>query len=81
VKPLKSNSLELYQRYTIQTSDASEIKMQVLKQDEEKIYGKTRAGEDVAVNKSEVREIKKVNVISTIVVGLAAIAAVIFVPI
>lgn len=80
-KPIKSNSLELYQRYTIQTNDAQEIKMQVLRQDEQAIYGKTKSGEDITVNKSDVREVKKLNLLSTIAIAVAAVAAVIFVPI
>ncbi len=79
--PIRSNSLELYQRYTIQTNDAQEIKMEVLRQDEQTIYGKTKSGEDVTVNKSDVREVKKLNLLSTIAIAVAAVAAVIFVPI
>ncbi|MEC5157516.1 bacteriophage spanin2 family protein [Chryseobacterium sp. MP_3.2] len=79
--PIKSNSLELYQRYTIQTNDAQEIKMEVLRQDEQTIYGKTKSGEDITVNKSDVREVKKLNLLSTIAIAVAAVAAVIFVPI
>lgn len=80
-KPLQNNSLELYQKYTFQTNDARMIKMEVLKIDGENIYGKTKSGEDVVLSKSNVREAKKVDVFSSIAVGLAAIAAVVFVPI
>ena len=79
--PIRSNSLELYQRYTIQTNDAQEIKMEVLRQDEQTIYGKLKSGEDVTVNKSDVREVKKLNLLSSIAIAVAAVAAVIFVPI
>ena len=80
-KPIQNNSLELYQKYTFQTNDAKVIKMEVLKLDDEKIYGKLKTGEDVVINKSEVREAKKLDLISSIGIALAAIAAVIFVPI
>ncbi|WP_027376955.1 bacteriophage spanin2 family protein [Kaistella palustris] len=80
-KPLQPNSLELYERYTIQTNDAKEFKVQVLKQDAGKIYAKSKSGEDVVINKSDVREVKKLNVLASVVIGLAAVAAVIFVPI
>lgn len=80
-KPIQSNSLDLYEKYTIVTNDAKEYKVEVLKQDEEKIYAKTKKGEEVVINKSEVREIKKVDLFSSVAIGLAAIAAVIFVPI
>ena len=68
-------------RYTIFTSDAKEYKVEILKQDETKIYTKNKKGEEVVIDKSNIREVKKVDLLSTIVIGLAAIAAVIFVPI
>ncbi len=80
-KPLQKNSLELYQKYSIQTNDAKIVKMEVLRQDDEKIYGKTKSGEEITVNKSDVREVKKLDLLSSIAIGVAAIAAVIFVPI
>ena len=55
--------------------------MEVLKQDDTQIYGKTNKGEDIVIAKSDLREVKKVDVFSSIVIGLAAVAAVIFVPI
>lgn len=80
-KPLQNNSLELYQKYTIQTQDAKVIKLEVLKLDDEKIYGKLKSGEDVVINKSDVREAKKLDLFSSVAIAVAAIAAVIFVPI
>lgn len=80
-KPMQNNSLELYEKYTFQTQDAKVIKMKVLKQDNENIYGKTKAGEDVVLSKINVREAKKVDIVASVAIGLAALAAVIFVPI
>lgn len=80
-KPMQKNSLELYQKYTFQTNDGKLTKMEVLKQDDTQIYGKTKTGEDIVIAKADVREARKLDVFSSIVVGLAAIAAVIFVPI
>ena len=80
-KPIQKNSLELYQKYTFQTNDGKLTKMEVLKQDDSQIYGKTKTGEDVVIAKADVREARKLDVFSSIVVGLAAVAAVIFVPI
>lgn len=78
---MQKNSLELYQKYTFQTNDGRLTKMEVLKQDDSQIYGKTKTGEDVVIAKADVREARKLDVLSSIVVGLAAVAAVIFVPI
>lgn len=80
-KPLQSNSLELYQNYTVMTNDAKMYKVEILKQDEHAIYTKTKKGEDIVIEKSNIREVKKVDLFSSIVIGLAAVAAVIFVPI
>ncbi|MFC4686106.1 MAG: hypothetical protein BGO86_03950 [Chryseobacterium sp. 36-9] len=80
-KPLYDNSLELYKKYSIQTKDAKTQKLEVLKIDATKIYGKNKAGEMVEIDKSEVREIKKPDVLASILIVAAAVAAVIFVPI
>lgn len=80
-KPMQKNSLELYQKYTVQTNEGKMIKLEVLKQDDTQIFGKTKTGEEVVISKADVREVKKVDLFSSVVIGLAAIAAVIFVPI
>ena len=80
-KPLQTNTLELYQKYNIQTNDGKTLKVKVLKQDEQSIYAKTGTGEDVVITKNDVRQIKKMDWFSSAAIGVAAIAAVIFVPI
>lgn len=80
-KPLQTNSLELYQNYTILTNAPAQYRVQVLKQDADKIYTKTKQGEELIIAKSDIREVKKTDLFSSIAIGLAAIAAVIFVPI
>ncbi|KMQ72315.1 hypothetical protein ACM44_02400 [Chryseobacterium koreense CCUG 49689] len=81
LKPMQKNSLELYQKYTITTNEPKVVKMEVLKVDDDKIYGKTNDGQEVNINKSDVRTIKKTDWISSILIGAAGILAVIFVPI
>lgn len=78
---MQKNSLELYQKYIFQTNDGKLTKMEVLKQDDSQIYGKTKTGEDIVIAKSEVREARKLDLLSSIAVAVAAVAAVIFVPI
>ncbi|QDP85433.1 hypothetical protein FNJ88_07610 [Chryseobacterium sp. SNU WT5] len=80
-KPIQNNSIELYQKYTIQTNDAKIVKVEVLRQDNEAIYGKLKSGEEVIIKKSDIREAKKLDLLSSIALALAALAAVIFVPI
>ncbi|AYO58652.1 hypothetical protein CO230_11315 [Chryseobacterium sp. 6424] len=80
-KPLRNNSLELYQRYTFQLKDARYVKMEVLKVDEQNVYGKDRKRQSIILKREEIREAKKIDVFSSVAIGLAAVAAVIFVPI
>lgn len=80
-KPMADNSIELYKKYTVQTKDAKSQKIEILKVDATKIYGKNKAGEMVEIEKSEVREIKKPDYLLSAVIAVAAIAAVVFIPI
>jgi len=80
-KPLHDNTLTLYTNYTIQTNDAKKTKVEIIKVDAEKIYGKLKNGEQKEILRSEVREIKKTDYLASIIIAVAAIAAVIFIPI
>lgn len=80
-RPMTDNSLDLYKRYTVVTKDAKTQKLEIVKVDATKIYGKTKTGEMVEVEKSQVREIKKPDVVASVIIALAAVAAVIFIPI
>lgn len=83
-RPLQDNSLTLYKTYTIQTKDAKSQKIEILKVDATKIYGKNKADQMVEIEKSDVREIKKPNVLTSILVAVFAIGgviAVIFIPV
>ena len=80
-KPLYDNSLDLYKTYTVQTKDSKKYKIELVKTDATKLYGKTKTGEIVEIEKSEVREVTKTEYLTFSLLALAAIAAVIFVPI
>ncbi|PZU82379.1 MAG: hypothetical protein DI529_14580 [Chryseobacterium sp.] len=80
-KPMYDNSIELYKKYIVQTKDAKTQKIEILRIDATKIYGKNKLGEMVQIEKSDVREIKKPDIIASIAIVVAAVAAVIFVPI
>jgi len=79
--PLRENTLELYQKYTIQTQDAKIQKITVLRQDAQKIYGKNKSGDEVVIDKSDVREVKKFNLLNSLLVGAGAIVAFILIPV
>ena len=80
-RPLKDNTLELYKKYSIQTNDAKTVKLQVLKVDADKIYGKTKTGEEVVIDRTEVREIKKTDLLASIAIGAGAVLALILIPV
>ena len=79
-KPLQANSIELYKKYTVLTNDAKAYKVEVLKQDADKIYTKNKDGEEIVIEKSNIREMKKVDILASVAIGVAALAAVIFIP-
>lgn len=56
-------------------------KIKITSVDGNNIYGISKKGETISIDKKQIREVKKVKVVSSIVVGIMAIAAVIFVPI
>lgn len=80
-KPLKDNTLELYKKYSIQTSDGKTQKVEVLKMDTDKIYGKTNKGENVVIERSEVHEIKRTDLLSSVAIGVGAVLALILIPV
>ncbi|WP_309840518.1 bacteriophage spanin2 family protein [Chryseobacterium sp. SLBN-27] len=80
-KPLKDNSLELNQKYEVQDFTAKIHKIKITSIDNKSIYGISKKGDFISIDKKQIREVKKVKVVSSIAVGIMAIAAVIFVPI
>ena len=80
-KSLKDNSLELNQKYEVQDFTAKIHKIKITSIDNKSIYGISKKGETISIDKKQIREVKKVKVVSSIVVGILAIAAVIFIPV
>ena len=80
-KPMRDNSLELYQKYSVQTMDAKVQKVKILKVDSENIYGKKNNGEDITIKKSDIREVKKFNLLGSVGVVIIAAAAFILIPV
>ena len=80
-KPLRDNKIELYQSYNIQTNDSRRMKVQVLRLDQDNIYGKNSKGEDVVIAKNEVREMRKFDFLASVGVIAAAIAALLLIPV
>ena len=80
-KPLKDNSLELNQKYEVQDFTAKIHKIKITSIDSRDIYGISKKGDFISIDKKQIREVKKVKVVSSIVVCIMAIAAVIFIPI
>lgn len=61
--------------------DTKVQKVEVLRVDAENIYGKTKNNEDVIIKRSDVRDIKKFDLLGTIGVIAGAIAAFILIPV
>jgi hypothetical protein len=80
-KPLKDNTLEINQKYQIQDFTAKIHKIKITSIDSKNIYGISKKRDFISIDKKQIREVKKVKVVSSIVVGIMAIAAVIFIPI
>ena len=80
-KPIRDNSLELYHKYSVQTMDAKIVKVKVLRTDSENIYGKKNNGEDITIKKSDIREVKKFNLLGSVGVVILAAAAFILIPV
>ena len=78
---IKENTLELYEKYTIQTMDAKIQKVQVIRIDNENIYAKSKTNENIVIKKNDIREVKKFNLLGTIGVIAGAIAAFILIPV
>ena len=55
--------------------------MKVLRVDETKVYGKDKKGETIELEKTNIRQVKKLDIFASVGIAVAAIAAVIFVPI
>ena len=80
-KPLNNNSLELNRRYEVQDFDAKIHKIKITSFDNKNIYGISKKGEIISLDKKQIRQVKQVKILESIIVGVAAILAVIFVPI
>lgn len=80
-KPLNYNSLELNHKYEIQDFKAKIHKIKITSIDGKNVYGISKKGDSITIDKKQIREVKKVKIAGSIVVGIVAIATVIFVPI
>jgi len=80
-KPLNDNSLEINQRYEVQDFTAKIHKIKITSIDSKNIYGISKKGDFISIDKKQIREVKKLKVVSSIVVGIIGIAAVTFIPI
>lgn len=80
-KPLDYNALELSQKYEIQDFKAKIHKIKITSIDDKSVYGISKKGDSITIDKKQIREVKKVKIVTSIVVGIVAIAAVIFIPI
>ena len=81
VKPLKDNSIELYQKYNIQTMDGKRTKVKVLRVDDQNIYGKDKHDQEVTIAKSDIHEVRKFDLLASLGIGAVAVLALILIPV
>lgn len=80
-KPLQDDSLELDHHYEIQDFSAKIYKIKITFVDHDRIIGVGKNGDIFSFYKKEIRQVKEVKILESIIVGTTAILAVIFVPI
>lgn len=82
-QPTKPNfeKVELNNKYEFHLTDSSKSMYTVTRIDENSIFIKDKNGMEKEILKTDVREIKKIKVGSSILLAIVSIAAVIFVPI
>ena len=80
-KPLEDSDLKINSRYEIQDYKAKIHYIRIISIDKNNVYGISKNGKMVTIEKKQIRQVKRIKVFSSIVVGGLAIATVIFVPI
>lgn len=80
-KPLEDSDLKIKSRYEIQDYNAKIHYIRIISVDSNNVYGISKKGEMVTLDKKQIRQGKRIKVFSSIVLGVLAIATVIFVPI
>jgi len=80
-KPLIDKSIELGRSYEIQDFNAKIYTIKICAMDDENIYGIAKGNERVIIKRSDIRQMKKWQVLNSVIVGALAVAAVIFIPI
>ncbi len=80
-KPLEDIDLKINSRYEIQDYKAKIHHIRIISIDKNNVYGISEKREMVTLDKKQIRQVKRIKVCSSIVVGVLAIATVIFVPI
>ncbi|MFC4162845.1 bacteriophage spanin2 family protein [Epilithonimonas zeae] len=80
-KALDDNFLEIGKRYEIQDYEAKVHQFKITSVDSINVYGVSKKGKCIVINKKQIREVKKLKVGTSIIVSISAIAALIFIPI
>lgn len=81
-KPLLESSIKVGKTYEIQDFKAKVYTIRIKGIDSEYIYGTSgKDGKALIIERSSIRQMKKWEVLNSVIVGALAIAAVIFIPI
>jgi len=80
-KPLIDSSIEIGRTYEVQDFNAKVFNLKITAFDNDRIYGISRKEKQIIIDRSTIRQMKKWEVSNSIILGVLAIAAVIFIPI
>lgn len=80
-QPLKDKKIELYQKYNIQTMDGKRTKVKVLRIDDQNIYGRNNDDQEITISKTDIREVRKFNLLASLGIGAAAVLALLLIPV
>lgn len=80
-KPLIESSKEVGRTYEVQDFSAKVFNLKVTHFDKDCIYGTSGQNKQIIIDKSTIRQMKKWEVSKSIILGVFAVAAIIFIPI
>ncbi|WBS74173.1 bacteriophage spanin2 family protein [Elizabethkingia meningoseptica] len=80
-KPLIESSIEVGRTYEVQDFNAKVFNLKITDFDKDCIYGISSKNTQIIIDRSSIRQMKKWEVSKSIILGVLAVAVVIFVPI
>ncbi|WP_410679622.1 bacteriophage spanin2 family protein [Chryseobacterium sp. Y16C] len=80
-KPLIESSIEVGRTYEVQDFNAKVFNLKITDFDKDFIYGTSGKNKQIIIDRSTIRQMKKWEVSNSVILGVLAIVALIFIPI